>query len=587
RMSNPRGQTRSPTLAPRRAGPGPFALLRRAVERLLGLTELVRVRRRIAERIGAGAGLGTFLRETFAELGIRAEVPAADLERVPRAGPLLVVANHPHGLLDGLLLANRLQPLRADLRILGNRWLARFPELRDSVIPVDPIDPAAGPTNVAGMRTALRHLQGGGCLLVFPAGKVAARSWRQRGIHDDAWSPTIARLQQRSGATVLPIHIAGSNSRLFQLAGLIHRRLRTWLLVRETLNKRGSVLHARIGNPIAPAGLTRFPEGAELVAYLRLRTEILARRQSPGADRPARRRPSLLAAVAPSLGRGKLARDVGGLLPSQRLATLGPLEAWYAYAPQIPHVLREIGRLRELTFRAVGEGTGRPIDLDEFDSHYVHLFLWNPREREVVGAYRIGHVEHILVAGSRAGLYTHTLYDYDERFLAHVTPGLELGRSFVVAAWQRQFQPLLLLWRGIASYVARQPDNCVLFGAVSISDRHHDVSKHLMLDHLSRYMHPELSMLVQPRQPVPVKDPHLLPLCWTDAMVADLGTVSAMVAEIEAEARGVPVLLREYLKLGGQLVGLNVDPNFGSSITALVVLDLRRTDPRLLGRYMG
>lgn len=593
----PRQAPSVPANAPSSIQPGsvaPRGVFRGAVaavlERVLGVRELDRVRARVVERIGPrGGGVGTFLRESFHELGIRADVPAGDRERVPQGGPLLAVANHPHGILDGLLLAHVLRPLRKDLKILANRWLARIPELRDIVIEVDPVDPTAQQQNAAGMRAALRHLKDGGALLVFPAGKVSANSWSRPGVHDEPWSATIARLQRRADAAVLPIHIGGQNSRLFQLAGLVHPKLRTPLLARETLRKRGAVLHARIGNPIPAAQLGRFEGPEELVAYLRLRTEILARRQreDDAASKPKTPRASLLAAVAPSLGRAKIAREVADLPESQRLATLGPLEAWFAYAPQIPHVMREIGRLRELTFREVGEGTGGPTDIDAFDAHYVHLFLWNPREREIVGAYRLGHVEQILVSGTQNGLYTHSLYDYDERFLAHVTPGLELGRSFIVKAWQRQFQPLLLLWRGIASYVARQPQNCVLFGAVSISDRHHDVSKQLMLDHLARYMDPELSALVTPRNPIPARDPRLLPLQWTDAMVADLGAVSAMVAEIEAEARGVPVLLREYLKLGGRLVGLNVDPKFRNSITALVVLDLRRTDPKLLGRYMG
>ena len=195
-------------------------------------------------------------------------------------------------------------------------------------------------------------------------------------------------------------------------------------------------------------------------------------------------------------------------------------------------------------------------------------------------------VDKLLVGSDQRALDTHTLYEYDRAFLERVSPGLELGRSFVVARHQREFQPLLLLWRGIATYVAQHPRYSKLFGAVSISDRHDDVSKRLMLDHLSSYLDPELHALVRARHPVPAPSPDSLPQ-WTKAMVANMSEVSAMVAEIETDKRGVPVLLRDYLKLGGRLAGINVDPNFGHAITALVVVDLRTTNHRLLSRYMG
>ena len=561
--------------------------LRGIAERCLGLRRLREGYERVVARLGDRDDLDAFLDESLRELDLRADVLESDLERVPRTGPLLVVANHPHGIVDGLLLAALLRRQRSDLRILGNRWLNRMPELRDLVLDVDPLGgKGAARSNTASLRRAHRWLRDGRALLVFPAGRVSARRWGRRGVHDDRWSPHVARLQQQAGAAVLPVHIGGCNSLLFQLAGLVHPRLRTLLIAREAMRSRGSTIPVRIGNTIPPQQLLRFDDARELIGYLRLRTEILARRRTRG---PAlvRRGSQAPEAIVPAVSPDALALDVDALPDSQRLVASGDYEVWFAWAPQAPHVLRDIGRLREETFRRVGEGTGRAIDLDRFDPHYLHLFVWHRRRRYVVGAYRLGHVDRILVSNDQRGLYTNTLYDYDRRFLERVTPGLELGRSFVVEAHQREFLPLLLLWRGIAAYVARHPRYCTLFGAVSISDRHHDVSKRLMLDHLRRYMDPETSALVAPRHPVPAAGAETLPLRWTDAMVADLGDVSAMVAEIETDQRGVPVLLREYLKLGGRLVGLNVDPTFNHSITALVVIDMRRTDPRLLGRYMG
>lgn len=560
--------------------------LRSIVERCLGLRHIRQTYERIVSRLRDREDVDAFLDEGLRELDLYTDLRDQDLDRVPERGPLVVVANHPHGIVDGLLLAALLRRKRPDLRVLGNRWLNKMSELCGLVLDVDPIGGrSAIPSNTASMRAAHRWLEGGGALLVFPAGKISARRWGRRGIHDDRWSPHTARLQQHAQASVLPVHIGGHNSWLFQIAGLVHPRLRTLLIARETMRKCGSTIPVRIGNAIPPKQLQRFDGPGELVDYLRLRTEILARRHNDGphAVRRGSRAPEPIVGALPPL---EVQRDIDGLSASQRLVTSGDYEVWYAWAPQAPSVLREIGRLREETFRKVGEGTNRSIDLDRFDANYLHLFIWNRAQRYVVGAYRMGHVDKILIGNDQRAFYTNTLYEYDRRFLEKMTPGLELGRSFVVERHQREFLPLLLLWRGITAYVKQNPRYSTLFGAVSISDRHHDVSKHLMLDHLQNYMDPELSALVQPRHPVPAPSADAMPQ-WTKTMVSDLSEVSAMVSEIETEQRGVPVLLREYLKLGGRLAGLNVDPSFNHSITALVVIDLRKTNPRILGRYMG
>lgn len=558
------------------------------LERVLGVAALQRVGERALRRSGVDATPMQRLTTALEELALNRFCPEADVGKVPRTGPLLIVANHPHGIVDGLILGQLLLGVRDDVRLLGSRWLGRVPQLRGLLLDVDPTGAAdAVDSNRRSMLGAVRWLRAGGALLVFPAGKVATRTWRHRDAIDDTWHPNVARLQRLAGCAVLPMHIRGGNSRLFQLAGLFHSRLRTLLLAREALRMRGRTMTVRVGNPIAHGQLLNFRGGDELTGYLRLRTEILGRR-------PTRRGPAsgnlsmdghepIVAPVEPR----RLAHDIAALPASQRLTSSGELEVWYAYAPQIPHLLREIGRLREQTFRQVGEGTGKAIDLDQFDVHYQHLFVWHPLRREVVGAYRMVRVGRAADGDDERRLYTNTLYDYDRRFLEQIDAGIELGRSFVAAAWQREFLPLQLLWRGIATFVSRDPEHHVLFGAVSISGSHDAVSKQMMVDHLRRHLHPRLSQLARPRHPVRDVERHLLPLQWTETMIADLGHVDAMVAEIEPELRGVPVLLREYLKLGGQLVALDVDPNFQDSITALILIDLRRTDARLLGRYMG
>ena len=280
---------------------------------------------------------------------------------------------------------------------------------------------------------------------------------------------------------MVPAFVSGSNSVLFQCAGLVHARLRSVLLVRELMNKKNTVVELRVGSAIAAGRLEEIASDAERMEYLRWRCELLSNRNAykaqtrlpfPGGGKGA------VTPLRDAVDAALLAADVAGLAESRRLVRTGDLSVWIAPAAEIPHVLAEIGRLREIAFRAAGEGTGKAADLDAFDDEYLHLFVWSEAKREVVGAYRL--------AGSDVveRLYTSTLFRYDAQFLRRMGPALELGRSFVRVEYQKSFAPLLLLWKGIGKYVAGNPRYKVLFGPVSISNRYHAISRELMVGFL-------------------------------------------------------------------------------------------------------
>ncbi|HKQ62390.1 MAG TPA: GNAT family N-acetyltransferase, partial [Candidatus Polarisedimenticolaceae bacterium] len=275
--------------------------------------------------------------------------------------------------------------------------------------------------------------------------------------------------------------------------------------------------------------------------------------------------------------------EIAGLAPAGLLLREGDLEVYVVEGRQIPELLTEIGRLREISFREVGEGTGRAIDLDEFDASYLQLFVWSPADREVVGAYRIGRADRLVAERGPTALYTSTLFDFAPELLPTMGPALELGRSFVRPERQRSYAPLLLLWRGIAEQVLREPRYATLFGPVSISADYSAASQRVILDFLreNRLVH-DWSRWVRARNP-------LVPSSTRTATprLADLRAVSHLVAQSEADRKGVPVLLRHYLQLGGSLLGCNVDPAFSNVLDLLVVVDLRRTPLRTLARYMG
>ena len=511
-----------------------------------------------------------------------------DLQQIPRTGPVVIVANHPFGLLEGAVLATVLARVRPDVRFLANDLLSVIPEIRDLLIPVDAMaGTSAAQRNATGWRKSIEFLQGGGCLVVFPAGAVSHFQARQWAVTDAKWHTAVARVVEavsRKGAavSVVPIHIDGSNSFLFHALGLIHPRVRTALLARELLNKRNRLVKLRIGSPIASKKLLEIPTPEEQTEYLRWRTYLLATRTDFKARTSlplvARMRRRAVPLIKSEIDRVLLSEEVRALPPRCLLTKAGDLEVYITHADAIPNSLQEIGRLRELTFRGVGEGTGRSVDLDGFDQHYLHLFAWNAAENEIVGAYRLGGTD------VNQDLYTATLFKYDAAFPNKMGPALELGRSFVRPEYQRGFAPLLALWKGIGAYVARNPRYKVLFGPVSISNQYQAVSRELMVTFLERHASLRDWMgLISTRSPFKrrLREP-ALPTAGFDA--EDL---SAVVSDLEPSGAGIPILLRQYLKLGGKLLGFNVDPEFSDVLDGLILVDLTKTKPRLLERYLG
>jgi putative hemolysin len=561
----------------------------RPFSRVLGLDRCARLYATFERNLDAGA----FAERALECLGTRWSAAAAEQERIPREGAVVVVANHPFGGVEGLALIALLLRTRPDVKVLANPVLARFPELSEVVIPLDPFDTQlARRRNVAALRAGHRWLAGGGVLVVFPAGAVAHFHLHCREVIDPPWQTGVSRLIRRSGATVLPVFFPGQNGPAFQAAGLLHPRLRTVLLARQLLNKRGICLEMRIGEAIPAKRLKPFASDRQLVDYLRLRTCLLGQpatgrgHADSTTARPPDNQEPLAAAVSPEL----LAAELASLPADTLLHAHGVYQVWCVRAEQAPLLMREIGRLRELTFRGHGEGTGRSLDLDHFDKHYRHLFVWNREHLEVVGAYRIGLCDEILHERGLEGLYTSTLFRYRLQLFAEIGPSLELGRSFVRPEYQKSFAPLLLLWQGIGSFLVRNPRYRLLFGPVSISREYSDFARQLMTCSLSAQVSsPELARYVAPRIPVTTRLPRLkgCPHSLATTFAGNIDSVHALIAEIEAEHKGIPVLLRHYLNLGGKILAFNLDPDFGEVIDGLILVDLDQTDARTLERYLG
>jgi len=540
-----------------------------------------------------GSRQGSRLENLLAEMRVDLRVEPADQARIPATGPVVVVANHPYGVLDGALLTILLTRIRPDVKILTNVLLGDIPELQQNCIFVDPFETDRSvESNRKAMREALAWLQRGGLLAIFPAGEVSHWQMPPAYIADPEWNDTAVRLIRRTGATALPVFFCGHNSVGFQLLGMIHPKLRTAFLLQEFLKQEGRTIEVRVGSPVAPDAIEAIEDDSEAIEYLRWRTYLLARRARSQAtwhsSMHARFASKFQQPMAEPIELSKLAQEVASLSPDHCLAQNSDSAVYLCAADKIPNLLLEIGRLREITFRKVGEGTGKPRDLDSFDGYYWHIVLWNKVKHEVVGAYRAGNTAEIVANRGIAGLYTSTLFRYDIRLFEKLGPALELGRSFVRPEYQRQYAPLLLLWKGIARLVATHPETPVLFGAVSISNDYNKASREMIYRFFeSRMQEDELAGLIEPRRKF---RPGLLQHWDCHAAcrsLRDLKELSEPITDVESDGKGLPILLRQYAKIGGKLLGFNVDRKFSNVLDGLVLVDLRQIDPTVLDRYMG
>jgi len=532
-------------------------------------------------RAAGGDPTTEFSCRALRELDVTIAAADTELRHIPPTGPVVVVANHPFGALDGLLLLEMIGRIRGDAKLLGNELLGRIPELHDRLFLVDVFGERSSAIrrNSQVLRKALRWLARGGCLGVFPAGEVAHHSNGGR-IVDSAWQQTAAELATRAGATVVPVFFEGENSRLFRAAGRVHPLLRTALLPRELWSKRHSTVEIRIGRGLSADSLALQHEPAARTRLLRSHVDALAHGVAePDAKVPfAQQQP-----IAPRAMAAAIEANVAAVQEHVLIET-NAFQVICAPATDLPAVLPEIGRLRELTFRIAGEGSGLSRDLDRFDDMYRHLFVWDRQRCEIAGAYRVGATDEILSRSGVDGLYTRTLFDYDESLLSRLGPALELGRAFVQPQYQRDFSPLMLLWKGISQLVVREPRYRRLFGVVSISDHYTSVTRQLLVKFLqTTRFDADLGRLVKAiRPPAPLGSDFV-----ETTTVERIEDVCALVRSLEADGKDIPVLLRQYLKLNARLLGFSVDPSFGNVLDGLVVVDLADVEPAILSRYMG
>ena len=511
------------------------------------------------------------------DLEIKFEIPEEDLKRIPKDGAFITVSNHPLGGIDGILLLKLLIENRPDYKIIANFLLHRIEPMKPFIMPVNPFeDRKDAQSSLSGIKNALSHLKQGFPLGVFPAGEVSTYK-DGKLIVDKPWEESAIKLIQKAKVPVIPIYFHAKNSKLFYVLSKLNPKLRTAKLPSELLSQKGRVIKVRIGKPISVTAQEEFTNTQDFGNFIRKKTYMLANpfeKQSKPLSTSSLKITKSPKQIVCQRDIQKMALEVDELRANGgRLLKSKNYEVFFAQRKEIPNLIFEIGRLREITFREVGEGTNEEIDLDSFDSYYHHLFLWDDDAKVLVGAYRMGLGEDIYANHGIQGFYVHTLFKFEPELYTMMENSIEMGRAFIIKEYQQKPMPLFLLWKGIVHVTLRYPEYKYLIGGVSISNQFSNFSKSLMIEFMkSHYYDPYIAQYIHPKKEYKVKLKDADKDFVFDATQADMNKFDKIIDEIEPGALRIPVLIKKYVKQNARLVAFNVDPKFNNSVDGLMYI---------------
>ncbi|MAN28393.1 MULTISPECIES: GNAT family N-acyltransferase [Mesonia] len=508
------------------------------------------------------------------------EIPEKDLKRIPKTGPFIAISNHPLGAIDGMILMKILIEKRPDFKIIANFLLHRLDPLQPYIMPVNPFeDRKEAKSSVKGLKESILHLRNGNPLGIFPAGEVSTHK-EDKIIVDRPWLPEAMKLIQKSEVPVVPIYFHAKNSAAFYRLAKLNDSFRTAKLPSEMLTQKKRKIKVRIGNPISVADQQEHETLEDFTNFLRRKTYML----SSGFNKK-----SLLKNIhiPKQIKIPRSPKQIAGetedyLMEAEidfcrendkRLLQSKNYEVFLVTREHIPNIVKEIGRLREITFRAIGEGTNNATDLDEFDDYYHHLFLYDNEGKKIVGAYRMGFGKEIFPKYGIDGFYLQQLFRFEPELYKLMSESIEMGRAFIVKEYQQKPMPLFLLWKGIVHCTLRFPEHNYLIGGVSISNKFSDFSKSMMIEFMkSHYYDPYVAQYIRPKKEYKVKLKDADKDFVFDETEADLNKFDKIIDELEPDSLRMPVLLKKYIKQNAKVVAFNVDPLFNNSVDGLMYI---------------
>ncbi|HIB47297.1 MAG TPA: lysophospholipid acyltransferase family protein [Flavobacteriaceae bacterium] len=519
-----------------------------------------------------------FIDALLDEFEVAYEIPEEDLKRIPKTGPFITISNHPLGGIDGILLLKLVLERRPDYKIIANFLLHRIEPLKPYVMPVNPFEDHKEVQNsMVGFKAALTHLRDGQPLGVFPAGEVSTQKEHQIMI-DKPWEPAAMKLIKKAQVPVIPIYFHGRNSKSFYRWAKVSDTLRTAKLPSELLTQKDRTLKVRIGNPISVADQLEHENLDTYTAFLRKKTYVLAnpfqKKKLIDTLPKSIKLPKQPKKIAGPISVPTMEAEIAVLLEEdKRLLVSKNYEVYLAPAEKIPNILHEIGRLREITFREVGEGTNKSLDLDPFDAYYHHMFLWDNEAKKIAGAYRMGLGSKIFEAYGIDGFYLQDLFRFEPELYDMMSKSIEMGRAFIIKEYQQKPMPLFLLWKGIVHTTLRYPEHRFLIGGVSISNKFSEFSKSLMIEFMkSNYYDPYVAQYINPKKEYKVKLKDADKDFIFDESEADLNKFDKLIDEVEPGSLRLPVLIKKYIKQNAKVVAFNVDPLFNNAVDGLMYI---------------
>ena len=549
------------------------------LERLLGINKL---RKLYLDNNLSGLDKLTFSKTLLAVLGVQVIGEKNITDQLPETGACIVVCNHPYGMVEGVIIAQLLSQFRRDTKVMANVGLKIFKELNDYFIFANPLKPKSA-INTSAIKQCFTHLNHNGLLVIFPAGRVSFFQPDKQRIADGDWNRLAVQLANKTGAPILPVFISGTNSKVFHCLGRLYYRFRLTMLIREMFKLSDKAITLSCGNLLKNKQLSTFDKHEDKNVFTRLQCYLNDQHyiKAWSKDNVVTLFEPLIA-TADTIAVNK---ELSALPEKQLLLTFKSFTVYYGYQHQLPLCVQEITRLRELTFRSLNEGSGQGCDTDHYDATYMHLFIYDNKDEEIIGAYRIGQTDLLQKRNGISGLYLSQMFNFNAEFINQQEPCLEMGRSFIVAKHQNSFHGLLLLWKGIGAFVCQNPHYRTLYGTVSLSKLYDprsvaliekvmvsqtsSVSAHASLEGL---LHPEVIDFLANR---------------TISTPLTIEQLSAFVTAIEVDGKDLPVLLKQYHKLGAKFHCIAIDTNFNQTPGLLLSVDLPKAPEKLLKLYLG
>ncbi len=546
---------------------------KKKVEQIMNILSIKRLNL-LYDEISIYNGL-EFIDKAIEKLDIRYNVYSDYTNIIPKHGPFIIISNHPLGGIDGLILLKLICRIRPDFKIQGNFILTNIEPLRDYIFPVNPFEELKSQrSSYSGIKGALEHLAAGKPLGLFPAGEVSSFQSHTMSITDRKWQPSSVKMIRSSGVRIIPVLFGARNSMRFYLAGMINPLFRTAMLPSEIMKSSHRRINLYFGEPVNPETINSFNTINDLSDYLRNLTYSLNKTAANSYFFLSRPRSLKMqnCIIADPVNSLVMQSEIDKLPEKCLLLEKNNLAVYCSKASGISNILTEIGRLREITFRSVGEGSNKALDLDKFDSHYYHLFLWDRNTQQIAGAYRIGHGSEIMSEFGITGFYISSLFRLKAGFADIISKSAELGRSFILKEYQRQHFPLLLLWKGIFQFMKLNQELKYIIGPVSISNDYSAKNKSLIVNYINRfYFNSNLAKFVKPTKPFII--PYYLQIenaLILEDMDSDIRAFEKKLSIIQPGFE-IPVLLKKYLAMNGNVICFNIDASFNNCLDALMI----------------